>query len=245
MDIIDIFQAITKKYIDNTEDAGLNMRNTHVGCYIVQVYVDDSYHNVWFIREQDGEEIVNTIDDYSPVGQLKLLEDFYKVITKGQSLNIAEIPIVKSTWSAEDFGATGFIAKLFTQEADKRDEFVQTTIMNLDCSQITELMHLLGVWDEHTILADYSPEQVGTLVQHGIEQGWDVSLEIERDCDYYLFAKEVKQANYFSKYEITGHIDEFDEIAGLLDIWGVVGSITHDKEKMQIFVDFMKKIQQD
>lgn len=124
------------------------------------------------------------------------------------------------------------------------DEVIQETIMNLNADQITELMHRLGIWDENTILADYSPEEVGRLVNRGNELGFDVDLEVERGRDYYLFAREVPQNNYFSTYKITGHIDTFEEIGGLLDIWGVVGNITHNDESMQTFKDFMKRIQE-
>ena len=241
MDIINIFQELAKKYINNTEDAGCGMRNVWVKDYIVQCYVDDSFHNVWILsRDKDGFEKVRTITDFNEEEQIMWLEWYYNTLIKGD-LNLADdfSPIIKSIVAGDCA-----LGKLFYMDKDKRAEAIQEEIINWDVEEITEFMHLIGRWDENTILVSYSPQEVGELVNRGIEHGWDVNVEIERGRDYFLFAKEEKRNNYFSRYNITGHIDEFDEIAGILDIWGLVGLIMTNNEEMEIFLDFATKIRE-
>jgi hypothetical protein len=241
MDIINIFQAICKKYINNTEDAGCGMRNLYVSDYIVQVYPNDEYHNVWFLdHDDDGLEVVSTIESYTSQQQIQWLEDYYKEITKGKTepTNLfSDILIGIAAGGCE-------LGKIFYMKKTEREEYIQAEIMNWDVEDITKFMQELGNWDENTLLVSYSPNMIAELVQKGIENGWDIKVEIERGRDYFLFAKEKKQTNYFSTYEITGHIDEFDEIAGIIDIWGVVGGIMNNTDKMSKFMEFAKKIRE-
>ena len=239
MDIINIFQAICKKYINNTIYAGSGMRNLEVGDYIVQVYPNDEYHNVWFLRyDNDTCVVEDSIKDYAVEKQLQWLEQYYKTITIGQDNKSADL------FSGILIGAVAGgieLGKLFFVDERKRAEYIQAEIMNWDVEDITKFMQELGNWDENTLLVTYSPNMVAELVQKGIDNGWDIKVEIERGRDYFLFAREKKQVHYFSTYEITGHIDEFDEIAGIIDIWGVVGGIMNNTDKMSKFMEFTKK----
>lgn len=243
MDIINIFQAICKKYINNTIDAGRGMRNLEVGGYIVQVYPNDEYHNVWFLRyDNDTCVVEDSIKDYPIDKQLQWLEQYYKTITMGQDNKSADI------FSDMLIGVAAGgceLGKIFYMKKTEREEYIQAEIMNWDVEDITKFMQELGNWDENTLLVSYSPNMVAELVQKGIELGFDVDLEIERGRDYFLFAREKKRKNYFSTYEITGHIDDFDEIGGIIDIWGVVGGIMNNAEKMSKFIEFAKKIREN
>lgn len=236
MDIINIFQELTKKYINCTEDAGCGMRNVWVDYYLIQCYPDDSFHNVWIIsRDSSGFELVSTISEYSEKEQLMWLEKYYNTLING-GLNLADdlSPIIKGVVAGGHP-----LGNIFYMEKSKRAEAIQEEIMNWKAEDISNFMHLIGRWNENTILVSYSPQEVGELVNKGIEHGWNVTVEIMRGKNGFLFAKE-----WNGNYSITAHLGIFDELAGIIDVWSVVGAIMTNNDEMEIFLNFVTNIRE-
>ena len=122
------------------------------------------------------------------------------------------------------------------------EKYIQNEILNWRFEDISDFMQELGLWDKNTFMVTYSPENLGKLTQIGLDNGWDVEVEIERSRDYFLSAKEKKQPNYYSTYEIVGHCDNFEEITSIIDIHSLIGKIMNNMDTMKKFVDFVKKI---
>ena len=127
------------------------------------------------------------------------------------------------------------------QQEKTLEEQIQERILDLPAAGINTLMHILGLWDENTQLMDYSPENVGKLVQIGNDNGLDVSLEIQIGHDYYLFAHKTEWRGCVFGYSIDGLTDTFDEFADLLNIYSLVGSIAADTNKQHV-LNFVESV---
>ena len=82
---------------------------------------------------------------------------------------------------------------------------------------------------------DYSRENVGKLVEVGIDNNLSVSLEIEKLKDYYLFS-EKDSDNY---YVIVGCGDEQEEIEEILELDDVVDKILSKQQMLMNFIEFL------
>lgn len=109
------------------------------------------------------------------------------------------------------------------------EQKIQDRILNLSDCGITELMQLLGKWDSHKRVKEYTAENIGKLVTYGNDMGWDVELEIEVGHDYHLVGERIEK-NGVHTYRIYGIHNEFDEWASLLDIHALVGFIASSKK---------------
>ena len=121
------------------------------------------------------------------------------------------------------------------------DEQIQEKLLNLSDVAITAFMQSTGRWNDDKLLAEYSPDMVGALVQHGNERGWDVKVEIERGKDYHIIGRHVR-IHGVDTYLITGLPDEFDAFAELLDIHALVGEIAKNQEQ-QSYLDLLSAIE--
>ena len=234
MDIISLFQEVCKKYIYNTEDAGCGMRNLNIDNFIIQVYPNNECHNVWLCG--DGFDHITTINDYSQKIQLQWLELYYREITKPKTKNNGNDILIGILAGGIELG------RIFNVNRAEGEKYIQNEILNWRFEDISDFMQELGLWDKNTFMVTYSPENLGKLTQIGLDNGWDVEVEIERGRDYFLSAKEKKQPNYYSTYEIVGHCDNFEEITSIIDIHSLIGKIMNNMDTMKKFVDFVKKI---
>ena len=85
MDLIRLMQLLTLKHIHNAEDAGCNMYNIYLRDdlhTIIQVYIDDSVHDVFIVQYGDDTEYVSHINDCDFKEQVAIFEKFYQAITK-------------------------------------------------------------------------------------------------------------------------------------------------------------------
>ena len=82
---------------------------------------------------------------------------------------------------------------------------------------------------------DYSRENVGKLVEVGIDNNLSVSLEIEKLKDYYLFSE--KDSNNY--YVIVGCGDEQEEIEEILELDDVVDKILSKQQMLMNFIEFL------
>ena len=130
------------------------------------------------------------------------------------------------------------------QQEKTLEEQIQERILDLPAAGINTLMHILGLWDEHKQLMDYTPENIGELVKYGNERGWDVELSITCGRDYYLIAQKVEKkiiSHTYTEYQISGLLDTFDEFAALLSIHTLVGSIAADTNKQHV-LNFVESV---
>ena len=236
MDIISLFQEVCKKYIYNTEDAGCGMRNLNIDNFIIQVYPNNECHNVWFLDSLDSLEHIATINDYSQKIQLQWLELYYREITKPKPKNNGNDILIGILAGGIELG------RIFNVNRAEGEKYIQNEILNWRFEDISDFMQELGLWDKNTFMVTYSPETLGKSTQIGLDNGWDVEVEIERGRDYFLSAKEKKQPNYYSTYEIVGHCDNFEEITSIIDIHSLIGKIMNNMDTMKKFVDFVNKI---
>ena len=82
---------------------------------------------------------------------------------------------------------------------------------------------------------DYSRENVGKLVEVGIDNNLSVSLEIEKLKDYYLYSE--KDSNNY--YVIVGCGDEQEEIEEILELDDVVDKILSKQQMLMNFIEFL------
>lgn len=89
MDLIRLMQLLTQKYLHNAEDAGYNMYNIYLRDEldtIVQVYIDDSVHDVFIVHYTNNADLVTEhvrhINDLDVKEQVTIFDKFYHAITK-------------------------------------------------------------------------------------------------------------------------------------------------------------------
>lgn len=112
---------------------------------------------------------------------------------------------------------------------------VKDEILAWSADEINAFMHKFEFWPKTTKFMDYSRENVGKLVEVGIDNNLSVSLEIEKLKDYYLYSE--KDSNNY--YVIVGCGDEQEEIEEILELDDVVDKILSKQQMLMNFIEFL------
>ena len=94
-------------------------------------------------------------------------------------------------------------------------------------------MQNLQKWNSDKFVMDCTRDNIGKLVMHGNDNGWDVKLNLEIGHDYHIVGEHIVE-NGVDIYHIYGIHNEFEEWASLLNIHSLVDEISNDVSKQHL-----------